>query len=32
MSLKNAFSVSYCYDRHFLAFTHSATHQSTHTS
>ena len=27
MSLKNAFSVSHFYDRHFLAFTFSATYQ-----
>lgn len=27
MSLKNAFSVSYCYDRHFLVFTFSITYQ-----
>ena len=27
MSLKNAFSVSYCYDRHFLVFTYSTTYQ-----
>ena len=27
MSLKNAFSVSYCYDRHFLVFTFSTTYQ-----
>ena len=27
MSLKNASSVSYCYDRHFLVFTYSTTYQ-----
>ena len=27
MSLKNAFSVSYFYDRHFLVFTYSTTYQ-----